>query len=233
MHAEIVGELGVERHGEDVRLTHRHRVAVDARQHLHALAVRLYPGGADEHRSQGSDPLHLQVGLEGVRAGARRRCARRSRRARRGGRGPAGSSPRRCRARACRSRRTRPAARPAPRAPRRASWSWTRRPGITRPSSPSSSSRVAHRPRLGPELARAPSCAPRSRPAGRGRRRPASSPAAVLEQAAAAGRVERPDLEPGHRLAEVARRGGHALRVLEVGGGLHDRPRPALRIGRT
>ena len=76
----------------------------------------------------------------------------------------------------------------------------------------------ADRARLGAQLARASSRAPRSRPGGRARRRRggAPSPAAVLEQAAAARRRACPISMPGHR----ARRG-------------RARPRPRARDPRS
>ena len=108
----------------------------------------------------------------------------------------------------------RAAARPAPRARSRASSWWTRRRGSPAPSSPSRSAGAS-----APRAAAAPSSleglgvrlevalerehadrhAPAAPPGWR-------SPAALLQQAAVG--LERADLDAGHRLAQLARRGG-------------------------
>ena len=92
--------------------------------------------------------------------------------------------------------------------------------------------RRAHHARLGPELRERAACASKSpwmaRTPTTG---PATGlPAAVLQQAAVG--LERADLDAGHGLAQLARGGGHALRVVVVGGGLDDRARAALGVGR-
>ena len=225
MYAPVVGELGVERHGQDVRLAHRHRVPVQLGEHLHTVAERDSIQGArmNTPRQRTPKPVEVEFRLERCGAGGRRRCAGRSRRAARGGRGRAGSGPRRCRGPACPS-------------------ATSSRSGSARPSrsiaerhggglAPGDHQRVeplellaACAPCAHPRQAPAgPSRAPRSRPGGRAPQRCGYSPAAVLQEAAAARRIELPDLDAGHRLAQLARRGRDALRVLEVRGGLDDR----------
>ena len=89
MQAAVVGQLGMEGHGEDVALAHRDGVAVHLGEHLHLVAVLLDPRRADEDGAQRPDPVELEVGLEAVQLAAEGVAARASRRAARGGRGRA------------------------------------------------------------------------------------------------------------------------------------------------
>ena len=77
VNTEIVGELGVKRAGEDPAVTDRHRMAVDGREDLYAVAVGLDPGRADEDRPQRvrADAGQLQVGLEARDLGPERVAA--------------------------------------------------------------------------------------------------------------------------------------------------------------
>ena len=59
-------QLGMERHGDHVSLTHRHRMAVDLGEHLDLRAALCDPRGADEDGVQrpAGDAVQLDVGLE-------------------------------------------------------------------------------------------------------------------------------------------------------------------------
>ena len=50
MKAALVGELGMEGHGKDVPLPHRHRMTVHLGEHLHVLAVAFHPELTEERR---------------------------------------------------------------------------------------------------------------------------------------------------------------------------------------
>src|SRR4051812_6421223 len=100
-------------------------------------------------------------------------------------------------------------------------------PGMTRPSRPARSSGTRTSDTSAPSWRRVRAWASKSPWTARTPTR--SSGSAVLEQGVGCRQVG--NLEPGHRLAEPDRGGGHALGVVEVGGGLDDRPRPALGIG--
>ena len=168
----VVGQLGMEGHAEDVALADRHRVAVDLGQHLDALPALVYPRRADEHRAQraAAEAVHVHVGLEALHlaaervaagadveqaevvavehdqagAGAERRRARRATRSRSGSASPSRSMP--------------------------SVIVVDSPPGITSPSSPSSSAGRAHHARLGAQPREHAPRGPRSRPGWRARR---------------------------------------------------------------
>ena len=123
----LVGQLGVEGDGEHVALADGDGMAVDLREHLDVVAVLLDPGRADEDRVQRLAAESRSASKS--RAGARRRCAARSRRAAPRWSRSSMIRPAQVPSAGGRCARTAAAARPAPRARCRASWSSTRRPG--------------------------------------------------------------------------------------------------------
>src|SRR3954463_15762827 len=68
VHATVVGELRVERDREQRALARGDRVAVDRGEDLDRRAVLGDPGGADEHRPDGTavDSGQVEIGLERV-----------------------------------------------------------------------------------------------------------------------------------------------------------------------
>ena len=151
----VVGQLRVEGAGENRALAHRHRVALVGGEHLDPGAAALDPGRADEHRAQRlvADPLDLQVRLEALQLAAEGVAPRASRRAARGGRRRRRSSRRRCRRSAARPRGGRGSARSSPADSIPLTIVVLSPPGMTSPSSPSSSAGDAHLARLGAEPA--------------------------------------------------------------------------------
>src|SRR5258707_5839962 len=100
-------------------------------------------------------------------------------------------------------------------------------PGMIRLSSPARSWGVRTSVAAAPSWRRVRACASKSPWIARTPTR--SSGSAVLQQGVRGRQLG--DLEAGHRLAQPDRGGGDQLGVVEVGGGLDDRPGPALRVG--
>src|SRR6185312_9719433 len=99
-------------------------------------------------------------------------------------------------------------------------------PGMTSPSSPSRSAGVRTMRASAPRWIRTPAWASKS-PWRASTPTTTALPAAMLDQALFA---ELRDLKPGHRGTQAARGARHALRVVVVGGGLHNRGRHALGV---
>ena len=66
MHPRVVGQLRMERDGEDRSLAHGDGMIVDRCEHVHAVTRVVEPRSPDEHRSEGlfAELVDDEIGLE-------------------------------------------------------------------------------------------------------------------------------------------------------------------------
>ena len=221
VHAAVVGQLGVEGHGQDVALPHRHRMAVDLGQHLHVRRRAARSRGPDEHRRGSVARARRRRGRpRSSGPGGRRRCAARSTSSRPRWSRSSMISPAQVPSTGLPARgRSRAAARPAPRARSRAS-SWCSRRRGSRARRGPRAPRAAHG-RAAPHPGRSSTLACASKSPWRART-PTTS---------AAGRALQPRLQP----SAAARRSASSVPISSPAWArpARARPRPPARDPRS